>query len=354
MIITMNKEHNLIAFCTDLHFGANKFNYQYWLYQKNIIADIFSNLKSKNITELFILGDLFDQKKIIDIRLLSEIQNLFRSSKKFGINITILIGNHDCYYSNSEEINSIEIFKSFDNIKIISQPEIRSDGICICPWLSTPEQEQKFKEILAVHKPKIVLGHFEIKNSIMGKDVIITKGMDIDLFSEIPIVLSGHIHIRQTMNSNFHYIGVPYDINWGDNYSNNKGFLILDSSTLEMQYVQTKNKFFQFFYVTEQNYVDVMNTMKSNPHCQFKLKLSSEIEEFKKFIEEEFNHPENIKAILTEGDQETTLDGEDAIDITAQDTIQKQMEKYIELKYPSNKQDILLYLQKLQSDSIGV
>ena len=77
------------------------------------------------------------------------------------VTIYFVIGNHDIYYRNRRDLNTLKIFSKFKNIKVISDItnlKLENRTITLCPWLTHKEEiETVFKT-----KSDLCLGHFEI------------------------------------------------------------------------------------------------------------------------------------------------------------------------------------------------
>ena len=75
-----------------------------------------------------------------------------------SFNILILVGNHDAYYKDKSDVNSLSIISGWENITVVSEPtqiECFNRKFMICPW-GTAVSEMK--------KSDIIFGHFEIQS----------------------------------------------------------------------------------------------------------------------------------------------------------------------------------------------
>jgi hypothetical protein len=72
----------------------------------------------------------------------------------------MITGNHDCYYKDTSEVNSLSILKGWNNITILDSVyrlEDHQNDKCItfCPWGT---------KISDIQKSDIIFGHFECRH----------------------------------------------------------------------------------------------------------------------------------------------------------------------------------------------
>lgn len=253
--------HKLL-FISDIHFGI-KNNSETYL---NVMKDFFTKtlvkiIKDNNITDVRVLGDVFDCRNSLNIRTMNMVLDIFKGFQTTIPNtiFTMFDGNHDEYYRNTSEINALRIFESFSNIKLlneITEETIDGKSIISVPWLvEDSHAKAKFQSICnGPKKYDLCLGHFEIKG------FEISKGYFDDFSKEEPIhfknfkkVFTGHYHIRDT-KGNITYIGCPYPLTWND-YGNTKGIYIYDLTTEEVLFTENKDSP-GFYRITVQEIID--------------------------------------------------------------------------------------------------
>lgn len=229
-----------IAVLGDPHFGLRNNSKYFRDKQIEFFESIFfPSLIKNNIKDLIILGDTFDNRKNIDISILNFFhERFFKVLESNNINTYMLIGNHDIYFKNTSEINSVKQLElKYSNIKVIDEFEdiiINNTKLGLCSWI-TPENESKFLEYLNSTSSEILFGHFEINSFDMTPGHPCEHGLSINLFSKFKKVISGHFHIRSKKN-NIEYVSTQLEHNWGD-YSLEKGFALLDINTSEIEYI---------------------------------------------------------------------------------------------------------------------
>ena len=232
-----------IAFISDIHFGV-KGNSEIYL---NIIENFFLNtlpkvLKDRDITDIRILGDLFDNRNSLNIRTINTVIKVFRwyQHNMPSVKWKVLVGNHDIYYHNRLDINSIEIVREFPNIEVVaSVTDEKIDGYKIIsfPWIvDGTEADTKFKEISeGIERYDLCLGHFEINGFEVTCGINHEGGVDSGKFKNFNRVITGHFHLRRS-SGHISYLGCPYPITWAD-YGDEKGIHIYDLETRETEFI---------------------------------------------------------------------------------------------------------------------
>ena len=113
-----------IALITDTHYNFKKANKNFHDYFAKFYKDIFfPYLEENNIKTVIHLGDAFDNRKGIDYWALDWAKrNVYDVFKKLNIKVYSIVGNHDTYYKNTNEVNSIDILlDEYENIVKISK-----------------------------------------------------------------------------------------------------------------------------------------------------------------------------------------------------------------------------------------
>jgi DNA repair exonuclease SbcCD nuclease subunit len=236
-----------IALINDTHAGArgdssifNEFFFKFW---ENTF---FPYLKENNIKHVCHLGDVVDRRKFINfVTLNSWRKRFFDVLKNEGITMDVIVGNHDVYFRNTNEVNAMnELFYGYDNIKVYIDPiDIDYDGLSVAlvPWINSTNYEQSI-EFLNKTKSQVVFGHFEIAGFEMDRGNISHGGLDRKLFNRFDTVLSGHFH-HKSSSGNITYLGNQYEITWADS-GDQRGFHVIDTDTREVEFVQNPHTIF--------------------------------------------------------------------------------------------------------------
>lgn len=279
-----------VAIITDQHFGARNDSVNFINFFKRFYNDVFfTTLEERKIKTVLILGDTFDRRKYINFYSLKEAKEMFFDRlEQMGIEIYMLAGNHDTYYKNTNDVNSVDLLlREYNNVTVIDTPmDIHLDyendkaDICMMPWICSDNYEQSI-EWMKNTKSEICMGHFEIEGFAMYKGMESHEGLSRKIFDKFDLVFSGHYH-HKSSNGNIYYLGNPYELTWSD-YNDPRGFHIFDTNSRELEFI--KNPYSIFFKInyddTEDNaiskysnmdlssykdtYVKVVVTNKTNP-----------------------------------------------------------------------------------------
>lgn len=242
-----------VAIITDQHFGARNDSIHFLdYYQKFYEETFFPKLKEEGITTLLILGDTFDRRKYVNFYTYKRSREMF-FDKLYELNIQVhmLAGNHDTYFKNTNEVNSVRLLlQEYDNIHVIDEPQTinlgskyRSDDypVCMLPWICT-ENYQQSMEVIKNTNAQICMGHLEIAGFAMNRGMPSHDGLDREIFKNFDLVFSGHFHHR-SVEDNIRYLGNPYELTWQD-YNDVRGFHIFDFGDRSLKFIENPNIMF--------------------------------------------------------------------------------------------------------------
>ncbi len=241
-----------LALITDTHYGCRKNSKPFHDYFGKFYEKVFfPYLEENNISEVIHLGDVFDNRRSIDYQALSwSKENVFDKLK--GKRVHVLVGNHDAYFKNTNDLNSVELLlDSYDNISVYkntSDAIIDGTKITFVPWLNS-ENRQDFEDHIKNTDSRILMGHLELNGfqSIPGH--IFTGGMDPNILSKFTTVFSGHFHHRSKIG-NIEYLGNPYQMFWND-YRCERGFHIFDTDTGSLKFIHNPYEIFKKIHYTD-------------------------------------------------------------------------------------------------------
>jgi DNA repair exonuclease SbcCD nuclease subunit len=235
-----------IAIISDTHFGfKNDSPIFLEAYLSFFETQFFPYLLKNNIRHVIHMGDVLDRRKFVNFNTLRSVRKRFSEwFTKNNVSVHCVIGNHDCYWKNTNDVNStVEIFGSHFH-KIYEHPEdVYLDGM-VCgfvPWISKDNAAQ-VKKYLEESNADVLFGHFEITGYEVVRGVKHEGGMDPSLLQRFKKVYSGHFHCKQE-SGNVHYLGTPYEMFYSE-ASETKGFHILDTKTGELEFVQNPRKLY--------------------------------------------------------------------------------------------------------------
>jgi DNA repair exonuclease SbcCD nuclease subunit len=265
-----------IAIIADTHLGARNDNPHYSKYFYKFYDELFfPYLEEHKIEDVIHLGDVLDRRKFVNFKTLSDFNNkIVRRLEKY--NVDIIVGNHDTYYKNTNDINAPdELLGDFFNI--YREPTVVERGgmrMLFLPWVNSQNTERTTM-MLEQETADIVMGHLEIKGFEMHNGHISDIGLDKRLFRRFETVFSGHFH-KKSDDSQIYYLGAPYEFNWAD-HNCPKGFHIYDTETRELTQIRNHTTIHEKIY-----YNDEENDYKDFDFEQYKDKYIKLIVEKKK------------------------------------------------------------------------
>jgi DNA repair exonuclease SbcCD nuclease subunit len=300
---------------------------------------------------------VFDRRKYVNYVTLSSCRGYF--FEKFwenDIELTALVGNHDVYFKNTNEINSLDLLlKGAPRIRIITGPqEWIKDEILLVPWIC-PDNFVKTIEMIEKTKANICFGHLELAGFEMHKGSIPAAGIDSNVFQKFQIVATGHFH-HKSSKRNIKYLGAPYEMTWAD-YDDERGFHIFDTKTREFEYIKNPYTIFNKimyddkkktiegvlevdFNKYKDTYVKLVIVNKTNPYW-----FDMFIDKFEAAGVYDLQVIENSVNLGIE-DSELITDAEDTLSI---------LRKYVEqVDFNTDKKRLDLLFTKLYNDSLNL
>ena len=188
-----------VAVITDTHYGARKGSKHLHDYFEKFYKDIFfPTLEKEGIETVIHMGDIFDSRKSIDLQSLEWSKRvIFEPLKKYKVHA--IIGNHDCYYKNTNIVNSPELLlRNYPNISVYSEPteiKVGKIKIVMLPWINS-ENFDASKELMNKSKARIAMGHLELNGFRATRGHMMETGMDVRILDKFEKVYSGHFHTR--------------------------------------------------------------------------------------------------------------------------------------------------------------
>lgn len=255
-----------VAIITDTHFGARNDSPHFDAYFRKFYEQVFfPYLDETQIKTVLHLGDVFDRRKYINFNTLRSCKEyFFQQLKERNIDLKVIPGNHDTYYKNTNEVNSLDLLlREYSNIEIIESPIVTSLAerkVAFIPWLCA---DNYYECIQVMQQPAdLCFGHFEIAGFEMFRGAKNEGGMDRKILKSYSKVLTGHFHHRST-DDNIYYLGSPYGSTWSD-YDDARGFHVLDTETLHLQFIENPFEMFHKIYYDDRNpTVDASHYKKS-------------------------------------------------------------------------------------------
>ncbi len=329
-----------VAIITDQHFGARGDSIQCLDYYEKFYSNIFfPKLKEEGITTILILGDTFDRRKFINFNTLARAKKMFFDvAYDNDMMITMIAGNHDTYYKNTNEINSPELtLAEYININVVTMPEtidIHGVPICFLPWICADNYTYSMNEIKNT-KADICMGHLEIAGFAMYRGAEAHDGLSKESFNKFDMVFSGHYH-HKSDDGHVFYLGNPYELTWQD-YNDPRGFHIFDLETRKLEFIQNTYSLFERFEyddtVFDPDGIDT--TYFSDKYVKIIIVNKTDFYRFDKFINRLYqSNPLEVKIVedfseFTEGEVDENINLEDTSSVLSNyiDSLETEVDK---------------------------
>lgn len=226
-----------IALLNDTHCGVRGDMEAMSDYQGRFYNEVFfPYLDENDINHIIHLGDYFDRRKYINFSSMkANIKHFIDPMNERGITMDLILGNHDTYYKNTNEVNAPELLLyNQPNVNVIVEHEVKEyDGfnIALSPWIN-PENYADAVDFLMSANASWCMGHFEFEGALMMPGMTCQHGLDHSYVKRFETVLSGHFHQKSEF-ANIRYLGSQMQFTWSD-YGDNKYFHIFDTETQEL------------------------------------------------------------------------------------------------------------------------
>ena len=220
--MTDNLFKNVACF-TDIHFGLKHNSRQHNQDCLDFLDWFIAEAKKRNSETCIMLGDWHHHRATINVSTLNySMTALAKLSEAFD-NMYFIVGNHDLYYKEKRELNSIPMADLYSNIHLIDEITVKDD-VAIVPWLVGNEWTK-----VAKIESKYMFGHFEFPRFKMNAHVEMPDHgqLSADDFTHQDYIFSGHFHKRQQKGIT-HYIGNPFGHNFADVDDADRGGMFLE------------------------------------------------------------------------------------------------------------------------------
>ena len=208
---------------TDIHYGLKQ-NSRVHLQDCHRYIDWFiAEAKARNAETCIFLGDWSHHRASVNVATLNaSIKDLKKLNDNFE-KVYFITGNHDLYYRDKREMNSIEYARDLSNFVMVDDM-FEQDDVAIIPWLVGDDYKTVSKM-----KCKYMFGHFELPYFKMNAMVEMPDhgGINDKMLSGPEYVFSGHFHKRQE-RGNVIYPGNCFPHNYADAWDDDRGCTFLD------------------------------------------------------------------------------------------------------------------------------
>ena len=233
-----------LAIFTDLHLGIKSDDHKWHDVAFKWADSMIERLEKDGINTIVFLGDFFHNRSTISVDTLNATSKFLDKFRNF--NLHMILGNHDLYYDKIYDVSAVNIFNGYPNIKVYTKPthvKFGSRDCLMCGWGYNPLE----------YSADVLFTHAEISSfKLNRKSPPCDMGLKCsELLPNYKLIYSGHFHLRQSKeynNGSVRFVGNPFQMDFSDERSE-KGFDILDTETLEYEFVEntTSPKFVRYY-----------------------------------------------------------------------------------------------------------
>jgi hypothetical protein len=286
----MSQLFHKAACFTDIHLGLKQNSRQHLEDCDRYIDWFIAEAQARNCETCIFLGDWNHHRVSISVTTMnSSIRNLKKLNESFE-RIYFIVGNHDLYYKDKRELNSIEYARDLSNFVFVDEVLVQ-DQVALVPWL-VGEEWRQIRKI----KCKYMFAHLELPHFMMNALVEMPDhgGLNGDHLGGPEYVFSGHFHKRQ-YKDNIHYIGNAFPHNYADVGDDQRGAMFLDWGG-EPEYVDWA-ECPKYRVVKLSKLLDHHSTLlDEHTHARVKLDINISYEEAS-FIREKFAEQYNVREL---------------------------------------------------------
>jgi DNA repair exonuclease SbcCD nuclease subunit len=298
-----------VACLTDIHFGLKSGSRVHNQDCEDFVTWFCETARAEGCETAIFLGDWHHNRSSTDVSTMNyTVSNLEKLSQNFE-KVYFILGNHDLFYKDKREINSVEFMRLFPNVVPIK--ETLTDGdVTIMPWLVGDE----WKEVPKL-KSRYVFGHLELPLFYMNAMVQMPDHGQLQAqhFGHQEYVFSGHFHKRQT-KGNVTYIGNCFPHNYADAGDDDRGMMMLEWGG-KPEYKTWPNQPVYRSYKLSQIIDNPDGLLRPKMHCRVTIDLPISFEEAN-FIKETFIPQYDLRELMLIPEKVEVESNATTIDIT--------------------------------------
>ena len=261
-----------VAVLNDTHCGIRNSSEIFLENAEKFFTEIFfPYCKENGIEQILHLGDYYDHRKFVNFKALNHNRKYFLDPlRKLGMKMDIIPGNHDTYYKNTNDLNSLKecLGHYMNEIHIVMEPSVMEYGslrIALLPWINSENYETSMKFIQEC-KADWLGAHLELNGFEMMRGIKNTHGMSPDIFKRFELVLTGHFHCS-SRRDNIWYLGSQTEFFWSDAHDP-KYFHVIDTETRDVEKIRNPHTLFEKIVYNDEK-IDYNNYDVSNLDKKF-------------------------------------------------------------------------------------
>jgi hypothetical protein len=280
-----------VACFTDIHFGLKSGSRTHNQDCEEFVNWFCETAQAEGCETAIFLGDWHHNRSTTDVSTMNyTVSNLEKLSQSFE-KVYFILGNHDLFYKDKREINSVEFMRLFPNIVPIRETLTEGD-VTIMPWLVGDEWKAVSKL-----KSRYVFGHLELPLFYMNAMVQMPDHGQLQAghFGHQEYVFSGHFHKRQS-KGNVTYIGNAFPHNYADSGDDDRGMMILEWGGKPEYHSWPGQPTYRTYKLSQ--IIDTPDALlRDKMHCRVTIDLPITFEEAN-FIKEQFMPQYNLRELM--------------------------------------------------------
>jgi DNA repair exonuclease SbcCD nuclease subunit len=344
-----------VAIICDTHFGVRNDSPVFLDYFKRSLQWFFDTLEKEEIKVVIHLGDLFDRRKYLNFVTAQTCRKYFLEELNTrNIQTHIITGNHDIYYKDTHEVNSLKeiVDNRYEYIKTYDHPTLLSiddTKIQLIPWITDSNKDRSYDAIKNTQSD-ILMGHFDIKGFELLKGTLSEHGDDIEFFKRFDLVFSGHYH-HKSSKGNIHYLGAFAEYTWSD-WNDPRGFTIFDTKTRNFELIKNPHSIFKMIsYNDSEDINEIDYSQYKGTYVKVLCQKKENIYAFDMMLEKLYKAEPVDITVLEEEILLTDISKDDIDDV--QDT-PKILENYITgLTLPVNNDRMVKYIKDIHTEALS-
>ena len=294
---------------TDIHFGLKSGSRTHNQDCEDFVSWFCDTAKAQGCETAIFLGDWHHNRSTTDVSTMNyTVSNLEKLSQSFE-KVYFILGNHDLFYKDKREINSVEFMRLFPNIVPIRELFTEGD-VTIMPWLIGDEWTT-VKQL----KSRYIFGHLELPHFYMNAMVQMPDHGQLQTghFQHQELVFTGHFHKRQ-QKGNVVYVGNAFPHNYADAGDDDRGMMIMDWGGKPEYHSWPDQPIYRTYKLSQ--IIDTPDQLlREKMHCRVTIDLPITFEEAN-FIKEQFMPQYKLRELMLIPEKVEVESAVNPIDIT--------------------------------------